>query len=597
MNQGLLFYELSWIDDDKTITEKIAQQTLVAQKINLFDKTEKKKSYQILEQNHQFLLKKITPTYNYNPQKLTESFEKFKKNSEKLNNFDDLKIFYEVQNIFLEELNQLRIIFSQKKENDKLILVYTEVFITLLFVLILLVQWFFTFKPIWKKLKGMSIEITDINQELQNQINEVKTIEQELRSNMEELELLNENLHLREKEAKEQEKLLNDIQNFAGLGYFEVNFEKKKSVWSEIMYDLFGLDKTSSPPFDEEYFNFIHPQDKTKVLQIMQQLKNEDCIEFTHRIIKPNKEVKYLTFKIQNSYNQEGKRIGFYGTTMDVTMLKQAQIELEHIHEDVLDSLNYAQRIQNAILPNEELIKKYFPEHFVLYSPKDIVSGDFYWISHRNYKTILVAGDCTGHGIPGAFMSFIGTLLLNEIVNFRNITSPEEILNELRRGIKKALRQEETGNHDGMDATVLTIDQYPEEYKHLLGEPRVEFAGANNPLYYIQDNELFEIKGSCLAVGGVDYFVKEQFFKKHNIDITKTTYFYMFSDGYQDQFGGERNSRFTTKRFKNLLLEIHQKPMEEQKSILRKTINEWTKNTRQIDDILVIGLKIINNQL
>ncbi|TAE50860.1 MAG: hypothetical protein EAY69_01145 [Cytophagales bacterium] len=126
----------------------------------------------------------------------------------------------------------------------------------------------------------------------------------------------------------------------------------------------------------------------------------------------------------------------------------------------------------------------------------------------------------------------------------------------------------------------------------MLGSPKIEFAGANNPLYYIQNGELKEIKGSSLAIGGVDYFVKEDFFRKHEIEINTPTMLYMFSDGYQDQFGGERNSRFTTRRLKNLLLEIHEKPLEEQRTLLRKNINEWTKNTRQIDDILIVGIRL-----
>ncbi|TAG07543.1 MAG: hypothetical protein EAZ44_00215 [Cytophagia bacterium] len=592
-NQALLFYELSWIDEDKLITEKIAQQTLLAQKINLFDKLEKENSYIKIKENHLYIKKKIKEYIkNYNETKFENTFNEFIITSKKISSFEEIQLLSKVEIQFLDELNIIRNLFNQKKDNDKNFLVNTEIFITILFFIVLIAQWLTTFKPMWIKLRTMSIEVTDINNQLSEQVNEISMIEKELRQNMEELEILNENLYVREQKSKEQEILLGEIQKFAGLGYFEMDFINQTSIWSDTMYQIFGVDVSTIPPYAEEYFDYIHPQDREKALQIWEKLKTEEMIEFTKRIIRSNNETKYLTIKIQNKRDTEGKKIGIQGTAMDVTLLKQAQIELENIHEDVLDSLNYAQRIQNAILPHEDILKKYLPNNFVLYVPKDIVSGDFYWISHRNYKTILVVADCTGHGIPGAFMSFIGTLLLNEIVNFRNIISPEEILNELRAGIKKALRQEETSNHDGMDATVLTIDQFPAEYKEMLGSPKIEFAGANNPLYYIQNGELKEIKGSSLAIGGVDYFVKEDFFRKHEIEINTPTMLYMFSDGYQDQFGGERNSRFTTRRLKNLLLEIHEKPLEEQRTLLRKNINEWTKNTRQIDDILIVGIRL-----
>ncbi len=595
INQGLLFYELTWIDEDREITERIAQQTLLAQKISLFDIEEKEKSYQKIKENHIFILEKIKENKKkIDTQKFKNVFDIFIQKSKKITQSADISAFAPTELLFLEELNNIRNVFNQKKDDDKAFLVNTEIIITILFFVILIAQWLSTFKPMWLKLSGMSIEITEVNDKLSKQVTEIYNIEKEFQNNIERLEVLNKNLEAREKQAIKQEKLLTDIQNFAGVGYFEIDTIEKTTTWSDTMYQIFSMDKSVKAPYAEEYLEYIHPQDKTKTLQTWGKLdQDEDLIQFTKRIITLKNETKYLTLKIENKRNLTKEKIGVHGTAIDVTLLKQAQIELEGIHEDVLDSLNYAQRIQNAILPHNEIIKKYIPENFILYVPKDIVSGDFYWLSHRNYKTILVVADCTGHGIPGAFMSFIGALLLNEIVNFRNIISPEEILNELRAGIKKALRQEETGNHDGMDATILTIDQFPDEYKEMLGEPKIEFAGANNPLYYIQNGELKEIKGSNLAIGGVDYFIKEDFFRKHQVEINTPTMLYMFSDGYQDQFGGERNSRFTTKRFKNLLIEIHEMPMEEQRSILRKRINEWTKNSRQIDDILIFGLKLM----
>jgi ligand-binding sensor domain-containing protein/serine phosphatase RsbU (regulator of sigma subunit) len=250
--------------------------------------------------------------------------------------------------------------------------------------------------------------------------------------------------------------------------------------------------------------------------------------------------------------------------------------------ENIQSSIKYAQRIQEAMLPLPEFFAEALPASFVLFKPRDIVSGDFYWLHHEKHLTIVAAADCTGHGVPGAFMSMIGNDLLGQIVEHDEIVSPDLILNALNVGIRKALRQDATNNKDGMDVAICVINRL---------ERVLEYAGAANPLYYIQDEELKEIKADKFGIGGRQEENARKF-KKHTLLLDKPTIYHIFSDGYQDQFGGENNSKFMSKRLKQLLLDIHKKPMLEQKQIMDDTISNWIKHTRQIDDILHIGFKV-----
>jgi ligand-binding sensor domain-containing protein/serine phosphatase RsbU (regulator of sigma subunit) len=262
----------------------------------------------------------------------------------------------------------------------------------------------------------------------------------------------------------------------------------------------------------------------------------------------------------------------------------------DHLHEieeqkrEITDSIIYAKRIQTAALPVSEFINKIVPEHFVLFKPKDIVSGDFYWVGEKNEKVIIVAADCTGHGVPGAFMSMLGISFLNKIVNEKGIVDPDIILNKLRENVIRALKQEASAEfepNDGMDMAICTID-----YKNL----KLQFAGSNNPLYFIKNNEEMEvIKGDKMPVALYDSMDD---FKVHELDIKKGDIFYIFSDGYADQFGGPRKRKFMYKPFRKLLKEISNKEMNEQKDILDKKIEKWRGEMQQVDDIIVFGLRI-----
>ncbi len=250
-------------------------------------------------------------------------------------------------------------------------------------------------------------------------------------------------------------------------------------------------------------------------------------------------------------------------------------------NESITASINYAKRIQEAMLPVKENISKHLTENFLLFKPRDIVSGDFYWYAEKDNKVIYTAVDCTGHGVPGALMSMIGSEILGTILN-EGITEAGKILEKMNEYVIKALKQETEGfSQDGMDISLCVIDKK---------NKTVEYAGAKNPLVYITDGKLTQVKASRYGIGG--YTEKKKVYESHLIKYESPTWFYMFSDGYPDQFGGPKDRKFMIKRLKNLLLDIHYKPMQEQHDILDKTIEEWMENTNQTDDIIVTGFKL-----
>ncbi len=272
--------------------------------------------------------------------------------------------------------------------------------------------------------------------------------------------------------------------------------------------------------------------------------------------------------------------------------LLQKNILIENQKEKIVDSIIYAKSIQHSILLEEREIQKYLPDSFIYYKPKDIVSGDFYWCSKINNKIIIAAVDCTGHGVPGAFMSLIGNTLLNNIVNEKQITKPSEILRHLNRGVFEALHQDKIGglSDDGMDIALCCID---------FSNNQVEFAGAQNPLYVLSGNKLEVFKGDIHTIGGRRYVSKHEDpaeieYTNHVIPITNPMNIYLFSDGYMDQFGGLERKKYGMHRFKDLLLNNRGLHMQKQKKIIAAAHDDWKGNSLQIDDILVMGFRLEN---
>lgn len=262
---------------------------------------------------------------------------------------------------------------------------------------------------------------------------------------------------------------------------------------------------------------------------------------------------------------------------------KQSE-QIAELYEQVKDSILYAKRIQEAILPSREEINQSLKQSMVLFRPKDIVSGDFYWFSEKPDKIIIAAADCTGHGVPGALMSMIGSSLLNEIVNEKGISKPSDILFALKHGVIKALNKHPSADQtkDGMDIALCTIPKNGNV---------IEFAGANNPLWLVRDGDIIEHRADRQPVGIYGDNLDTPY-TNHEIELTKGDTVYIFSDGYADQFGGPNGKKFKYSQFKKLLIQINDRTMEQQREILNHQIEEWMGDEEeQIDDILVVGIK------
>lgn len=261
--------------------------------------------------------------------------------------------------------------------------------------------------------------------------------------------------------------------------------------------------------------------------------------------------------------------------------IEKKNIVLEFQKNEIEDSIRYARRIQTAVIPSEQDFASLI-NGFVLFKPLHIVSGDFYWISRLEKKLIITAADCTGHGVPGAFMSMLGVAFLNEIVNKDQITEPDLILNRLRDKIIDALQQQGISGEakDGMDISIVCIDEENNKF---------QYAGAFNPLIRIRNGELNEIEADRMPIAIYD---RMRPFTKHELLLEKNDTFYIFSDGYIDQFGGPEGKKFKMKSFKQLLLDIHEYPMQIQKEMLDKFFEEWKGDQKQVDDIVIIGLSV-----
>jgi len=263
-----------------------------------------------------------------------------------------------------------------------------------------------------------------------------------------------------------------------------------------------------------------------------------------------------------------------------VLIEKQKSI-VDEKNQEITASIRYSQRIQNAILPPPKLVKELLKDSFVLYKPKDIVAGDFYWMEAVGDKVLFTAADCTGHGVPGAMLSVMCSNALSKSVMELGIYEPAKILDKVVEILEERFSKSEEDIWDGMDLALCCLD---------MKEKKLEFAGANNQLYLIRKSELIETKGDRQPVGKHD---NRKPFTNHTIDLVAGDSIYLSSDGYPDQFGGPRDKKFTYRRFRELLVTVSDKGMEEQKEILDRTIEDWKGDTEQIDDICVIGVKIV----
>ncbi len=324
-----------------------------------------------------------------------------------------------------------------------------------------------------------------------------------------------------------------------------------------------------------------HPKIETIISEC---IKNKKSVGFESLIITRKGEEKWLQTTLSPTIGINSEVDKLVMIESDITEAKNAEKEIAKQNKQITGSILYAKRIQEAVLSPKEIIDSFLPEHFILFKPRDIVSGDFYWAAEKNDKLIITAADCTGHGVPGAFMSMLGIAFLNQIIaeNREDTLQANSILEELRIKVKTSLRQtgKEGEAKDGMDMALCIIDKQ---------NMKMEYAGAQNPLIIVRNNELIEIRGDIMPIG-ISY--DEKPFRNNVIDIQRKDTFYIYSDGYADQFGGNPKKKFFTKRLKQLFQKINDKPLYEQEKILDSVFEDFRGEINQIDDVLVIGLKV-----
>ena len=355
--------------------------------------------------------------------------------------------------------------------------------------------------------------------------------------------------------------------------------------------DLVILDVIMPEMNGIEASKFIKQNKETKDIPIIllsatESLKAAYEVGANDFISKPFNQYELL-IKVRSALNLVGK-------IKTISQQKQ-EIEEKHIklleqHEVIADQQNeiygdirYSKRIQNSVLPTPEALNEIIPEHFILNMPRNIVSGDFYWVGKQADRRTIAVADCTGHGISGAFLTMAGTAFLNDIMGKNTRQNPQEVLFELRKMVMHLLKQkgEEGEASDGIDISLTMISS---------DNKKIYFAGANNPLYLVRNGELEIIKGDRMPIGIHLNFKRP--FTLIEVDVQEGDMVYLFSDGYADQFGGPRNKKFRYKKFQELLFNNHDKPLKKQKEILEKTILEWKSGFNQVDDILVLGYKI-----
>jgi serine phosphatase RsbU (regulator of sigma subunit) len=372
------------------------------------------------------------------------------------------------------------------------------------------------------------------------------------------------------------------------------------------VYEAMGDDKTALSYFKKYYdvndslFNSAKTKqvnelnakfDTERNLRANESLKKENELQSRRNIFMASALVLLLMLVVVILRNAtRSKRANILLQQQKNEISSQKKI-VEEQHRDIVDSITYAKRIQGAVLPTQEEIGELFPESFVFFRPRNIVSGDFWWIGKSGDIKFLAVADCTGHGVPGAFMSLIGNTALNAVVKEKHITDPGEILFHLSKNIVSALKQGHKeingansysmkGVKDGMDISLCALDEKNGVLK---------FAGANNPLYYVQNGVMKEIKGDRQPVGIFDGELKP--FTVHTLPLAGLDAFYLFSDGYADQFGGPQGKKFKHSRLQELLFSVSKKDAQQQEKDLTERFDSWKSNLEQVDDVLVAGIK------
>jgi PAS domain S-box-containing protein len=407
---------------------------------------------------------------------------------------------------------------------------------------------------------------------------------------------------LKEEKLKASEARLMEAQSIAHMGNWEFDLEKQVSVWSPEACRIFGIDTMESLQSFESWLSFIHPADRTfvnsHVTNQQEKLLND---AYDYRILRRDGTMRYIHTESKFKFDHKGNPIGLFGILVDITERKETELLLENTlaqleerieertkeisqkNSNILDSINYAKRIQLGMLANDGQLKEIFNSSFVVNMPRDIVSGDFFWCYQRRNKKYIIVSDCTGHGVPGALMSIIGTNLLNQIIINEHYENPSEILEILDSRIKQAVQANDSEVKDGMDLSLCIVDYYFNE---------LFFAGANNPVFLSKSNGNVELlKADRIAIGGA-HSEESKRFETKRFSFEKGQRLYLSTDGYPSQFGGPFGKKYMKERFRCFLESINLHPIESQKGFLLNEFNAWKGDTEQVDDILVIGLEL-----
>ena len=360
------------------------------------------------------------------------------------------------------------------------------------------------------------------------------------------------------------------------------NYKKANFYLEQMVENKDSLEKLSANEDVAKY----ESEKEFEIKQQLDSLKHLDEIRIQQAETKA-KEEEIKTQKIIESVLFVGILlvIGFLGFVYkQLSTTKKQKVVIEEKQQEISDSINYAKRIQDAMMTSSVYLKDTLPKSFIFFKPKDVVSGDFYWIYKDQEENIFfTVADCTGHGVPGAFMSMIGTSLLNEIIIEKGIKDTDKVLYEMRAQIIKSLGQEEEGaQKDGMDISLCKLN---------MKKKTVEFSGAHNSLIHISGEELKTYRGDHQPVGLL--LGKKKPFTKHKVKLKKDDMLYIYSDGYQDQFGGERGKKYMAAKFKNQLLKMSKETEEQQLSLLDQEFSSWIQDYEQIDDVCVMGVRII----
>lgn len=482
-------------------------------------------------------------------------------------------------------------------------------YVVILVVVIVMIMQYRTNKIINTK-KELENIIKLRTSQIEQQKEEIETQSYKLEIQTEKLASQTEKLTLSNNELKHLSMVAQETDNSVVLLDKRGRFE----WWNKGFTQLFGyrFEKYKDADFKTKQ-KMLRP-DLQK--EIKNYTKEKGTISYTaHDVFENGQEIWYQT-TINPVNDETGEVFRFVAIDFDITKLKLAEFEINKQKEEIqiqaeklryinielskqrnkiakqnketTDSILYAKRIQEAMLPLDIFVNVVLPENFILFKPRDIVSGDFYWISHKNGKTIVAAADCTGHGIPGAFMSLLGISALKEIITRLEHITSDEILNRLREQIMIILHQRGKQGEatDGMDIALCIIDDK---------QKTLQYSGANNPLYIIGKNdnleyELTRYKPDKMPIG--IHYNASRAFSQQTVKLKSKDTIYIFTDGYVDQFGEHEDKKFLSKNFKNLLIEIQDKSMVEQKEMLEETIEKWKGRRYQVDDILVIGIRM-----